>query len=86
MKINVKAKAGAREEKIDPPTQELWRAKKNSDSEGDNFITVSVKEPPVQGKANFAITAALAQYFGVSIYNVRLISGQTSKQKIFEIC
>jgi uncharacterized protein len=71
MKINVKAKAGAREQKVE----------KVDDA---NFV-VWVKEPPVDGKANFAITRALAEYFGVSSYNVRLISGSSSKQKVFEI-
>jgi len=71
MRINVKAKPGAREEKVDKVD--------------DNNFVVSVKEPPVQGKANFAITKALAEYFGVSSYNVRLISGFSSKQKVFEI-
>jgi uncharacterized protein len=71
MKINVKAKAGAREEKVEKIDE-------------SNFV-VSVKEPPVQGKANFAITKALAEYFGTSSYNVRLISGFSSKQKVFEI-
>jgi uncharacterized protein len=85
MKINVKAKPRAKEEKVDPPTQELWRARKDSDPGGDNFITVWVKEPPVDGKANFAITKALAEYFKISSYNVRLISGHSSKQKVFEI-
>jgi uncharacterized protein len=71
MKINVKAKPGAREEKVEKIDE-------------NNFV-VSVKEPPVQGKANFAITRALATYFGISGFNVKLISGFSSKQKVFEI-
>lgn len=85
MQINVKAKPGAREERVDPPTQELWWAKKNSDPKGDNFITVWVKEPPVQGKANFAIEKVLAKYFKVPNYQIKLISGFSSRNKIFEI-
>ncbi|MES2213286.1 MAG: DUF167 domain-containing protein [Patescibacteria group bacterium] len=46
---------------------------------------VSVKEAPVQGKANDAIVRALATYFKVAPSCVTLISGQTSKQKVFEI-
>jgi hypothetical protein len=72
MKINVKAKTRAKEEKVEKIDE-------------NNFV-VSVKEPPIDGKANFAITQALAKYFGISSYNVRLILGQSSKQKVFEIC
>ena len=49
-----------------------------------NFI-VSVKEPPIQGRANRAIINALATYFNTPISNVRLVSGFTSRQKMFEI-
>lgn len=71
MKINVKAKPSAREEEV-VKTDET------------NFM-VSVKEPPVQGRANAAIARALAEYFGVSNSQVRLVSGFSSRQKIFEI-
>lgn len=46
---------------------------------------VSVKEAPVSGKANEAIIRALAKYFDVAKSNIHLISGQSSKQKLFEI-
>ncbi len=46
---------------------------------------VSIKEPPVDGKANEAIVRVLAEYFKVSKSSVRLVSGSTSKQKVFEI-
>jgi uncharacterized protein len=71
MKINVKARPGAREEKIEKV--------------GENIFEVSVKEPPVQGRANAAIIVVLAEYFGISKSQVRLVSGFSSKQKIFEI-
>jgi len=45
----------------------------------------SVKEPPRQGRANAAIARALAEYFGVPLSSVRIISGFSSKQKIFEV-
>lgn len=72
MKINVKAKPEAREEKVEKVDE-------------TNFV-VSVKEPPVQGRANSAIVRALADYFKVSNSQVRLISGFSSRQKVFEIC
>ena len=71
MKINVKAKPRARADKVEK-------------IDGQNFV-VSVTEPPVQGRANLAIVKALADYFQVSQSQVRLISGFTSRQKVFEI-
>ena len=71
MKIFVKAKPAAREEKVEKVDE-------------NNFI-VSVKEPPVQGRANFAISQALANYFKIPNYQVKLLSGFSSKQKVFEI-
>ncbi|HXK32328.1 MAG TPA: DUF167 domain-containing protein [Candidatus Paceibacterota bacterium] len=71
MKIFVKAKPSSREEKIEK-VDEI------------NFI-VSVKEPPKQGKANKAIIKALAEYFKIAPSCVSLISGFSSKQKVFEI-
>lgn len=71
MKIFVKAKPNAKEEKVEKISE--------------THFVVSVKEPPIQGKANEAIVKALAGYFGVSSFRVRLIAGFSSKQKIFEI-
>jgi hypothetical protein len=71
MMISVKAKPGAREEKVEKIDE--------------TSFTVSVKEPPVQGRANAAIAKALAEYFKVSKSQVRLVTGFSSKQKIFEI-
>lgn len=71
MKIFVKAKPGAKEEKVERLDE--------------NNFTVSVKEPPVQGRANAAIAKALATYFGVASYQVKLVSGFASRQKVFEI-
>ena len=50
----------------------------------DMHFIVSVKEPPVQGKANGAIAKALAEHFGVSASSIRLVSGFSSKEKTFE--
>lgn len=85
MKIFVKAKPGAKEEKIEPPVPKLWQAKENNTSNDKEWFIISVKEPPTQGKANKAIAKVLAEYFKVSNSQVRLVSGFSSKQKIFEI-
>lgn len=71
MKITVKAKPGAREERVEKV--------------GEEEFEVSVKEPPVKGAANRAITKALAEYFKISQYQVTLVSGFASRQKVFEI-
>ena len=71
MKITVKAKPLAYEEKVKKV--------------GQNSFEVWVKEPPVKGLANMAIGNALSEYFNVSHNKVRLVSGFSSKNKIFEI-
>lgn len=79
MKIFVKAKTGQKEDKVVPPPLKLIQ-----DEEEERY-TVSVKERPVEGRANEAITKLLAEHFKVSRSSVRLVSGATSKQKVFEI-
>ena len=71
MKIFVKVKPKAREEKV----------MKLSDT---NF-KVWVKEPSEKGKANRAVLRVLADYFNINQSNVKIISGSTSKLKIIEI-
>jgi len=71
MKILVKAKPLSKEEFIEKIDE-------------SNFV-VSVKEPPVKGLANQAIIRALANYFKVSTSNIKLVSGFSSRHKIFEI-
>lgn len=71
MKIYIKAKSNAKETKVEKMS--------------DNQFRVWVKEPPKNGKANEAISRALADYFGVSKSLVRIISGRFSRQKIVEI-
>ncbi len=86
MKIIVKAKPKAKEEKVErvTPHQISLNLKFGEGAEMDVY-KVSVKEPPVDGRANEAITKALAKHFGVSLSQVRLVSGARGKKKIFEI-
>ncbi|KKT81233.1 MAG: hypothetical protein A3B99_05055 [Candidatus Yanofskybacteria bacterium RIFCSPHIGHO2_02_FULL_44_12b] len=72
MRIIVKAKPNAKEEKVE------------ANPDGSGFV-VSVKEPPVRGMANEAIIRALAGHFKVSRFQVRIISGYTSRQKVIEV-
>lgn len=71
MKINVKAKPNSKEEKVEQIDE-------------NNFV-VSVKEPPIQGKANLAIRNALALHFKVGTSCVKIILGATSRNKVIEI-
>lgn len=83
MRIFVKAKPKARAQKVELVSQETLGF---DDAKGEPAVyKVSVTESPVGGKANEAIIKALAVYFGITPNRVQLISGQSSRQKIFEI-
>ena len=71
MKIFIKAKPGAHAAAVTKVS-------------GNVFI-ISVTEPPEEGRANQAITKALAEYFNIAPSLIRLKQGETSKTKIFEI-
>ena len=71
MRIFVKAKPSSKEEKIEKLDE--------------SHYVVSVKEPPIKGKANEAIRNALAVYFKTSSSRVKIISGYSSRNKIIEI-
>jgi uncharacterized protein len=71
MKLKIKARPSSYEEKVEQIAEGQY--------------SVSVKEPPVRGLANQAIINALAEYFGVSKSQIKIISGWTSKQKLIEI-
>lgn len=51
----------------------------------DGCLKISVTTPPVDGKANEAVAAFLAQALGVAKRDVQLHSGQTSRRKVFHI-
>ncbi|HXF44415.1 MAG TPA: DUF167 domain-containing protein [Candidatus Paceibacterota bacterium] len=71
MKIFVRAKPGAKTEKVEKVSE-------------DTFI-VSVKEPARKGRANEAIVRALAEHFGISKSRVSIVSGHKSKRKMVEV-
>lgn len=71
MKIIVKAKPGAKEDKIEKV---------------DEFnYTVYVKASPIDGKANAAIIKLLASHFDISQSLVEIISGHMARTKVIEI-
>lgn len=71
MKIFVHARPASREAKIEKV-------------DTTHFV-VSVKEPPVRGRANNAIIQALAAYFSLPASCIRIIRGQFSREKVIEI-
>ncbi len=47
-------------------------------------LIVAVREPARENKANFAVLAAVAEHFAVSLSQVRMVAGRTSTNKIIE--
>lgn len=71
MRIDIKVKAGKNENKV---------IKKDfCDYE------VWVKSPPTKGLANKELIKVLADYFNVKPYNLRIVAGLTSSNKIVEL-
>ena len=71
MKIFVKAKPNSKKEFVEKINE--------------TNLLVAVKESPVKGRANVAIQKALAEYFKVSLSQIILVSGFSSKNKTFKI-
>ncbi len=71
MKIIIKAKPGAKEDRIEKVDEA-------------NYV-VYVQAPPIDGKANAAIIKLLATHFDVSQSLVEIISGHMARVKVIEI-
>ncbi|MCX5668391.1 MAG: DUF167 domain-containing protein [Candidatus Omnitrophica bacterium] len=71
MRITVLVKAGRKEGKVERLS--------------DNNFSVWVKEKPREGKANYAVRESIAEYFKLPKSRVKLVSGETSKTKLFDI-
>jgi len=71
MRITVKVKTGAREEKVERL--------------GDKAFSVWVKELPKEGRANRATVELLSRYFDRPKSSVSIIRGHTSRNKVIEI-
>ena len=71
MKKQVKVKPNSKQQKIEESP--------------DGSLTVHLKSPPVEGKANQELIQLLAQKFDVSKSQVTIKSGLSSKFKLVEI-
>ncbi|MBI4359275.1 MAG: DUF167 domain-containing protein [Candidatus Nealsonbacteria bacterium] len=71
MRIFVKVKAKAREDRIE--------------KKDDSHFDVWVKEPPVAGRANRAVLRRVGECFRVPPARMKIVSGLASRQKIIEL-
>lgn len=53
--------------------------------EDDGSLTVNLKSPPVDGKANEELIKLLAEKFAVPKSHITIKSGLSSRQKLIEI-
>jgi uncharacterized protein (TIGR00251 family) len=70
LRIRVRVHAGARVEKTE---------------EREDEVHVWVKAPPVDGRANESVVTVLAALYSVRKSAVRLVSGHTSRSKVFDV-
>jgi uncharacterized protein (TIGR00251 family) len=71
MQQRVKVKPNSKQQKI---TEEV-----------DGSLTIHLKSPPVDGKANAELIKLLAEKFDVPKSSIHIKSGISSRQKIIEI-
>jgi uncharacterized protein (TIGR00251 family) len=55
------------------------------DVSADGELTIHVREPAIEGKANDAVVKLLAAHLGVPRQRLELVSGATSRVKRFRI-
>jgi uncharacterized protein (TIGR00251 family) len=51
-------------------------------ADADAQLKIAVQAPPPEGKANSALIAFLAEFFGVSKSKVEIVSGELSRSKV----
>ncbi|MDO8570943.1 MAG: DUF167 domain-containing protein [Candidatus Daviesbacteria bacterium] len=78
MKIFVKVKLKAREEKVKIANPKLFE-------NNENHFEVFVKEPPLEGRANTRVIELISEYFKVAPSKVKIIQGFKSREKVLEI-
>jgi uncharacterized protein (TIGR00251 family) len=71
MLVQIKVKPNSKKPRIEEPT--------------GGVMTVYLKSPPAEGKANEELIARLAERYGVPRSRVRIKSGHSSRTKLVEI-
>ena len=71
MRVKVKVKPGSKREEVKVISPDR--------------LEVKVSAPPEKGKANGRLIALIAKHFGVRKSAVRIIRGETSREKLIEI-
>ena len=71
MKIAVQAKTNQREDSV----EEI----------GEREFLVKTKELPINSRANLAIIELLARHFNIPKTDIQIVTGLSSKRKIFQI-
>jgi hypothetical protein len=61
------------------------RAKKEKIEELDGTLRVYIKAPAIEGRANKRLIEIISDYFKVKKYNITIIKGETSREKVLEI-
>lgn len=75
MKLKIKVIPGAKKEVII----------EEKDESGNLLLKIKTQKPPQDGKANESIISMLADHFKVKKNAIRIISGETSRNKVIEI-
>ncbi len=78
MNIFVRAKPGVKKAYV-KETTDLF------EMNGERHFVVAVNERAVEGRANRAIEDAIAEHFNVPRSRVRIVSGQTAKEKVVKV-
>ncbi|MDD5356229.1 MAG: DUF167 domain-containing protein [Candidatus Omnitrophica bacterium] len=63
----------------------IAKAKRNFVKEVKGGLKVYVTSPPEKGKANVAVVEQLSKHFGIKDYQINIVSGQHSRNKVIEI-
>ncbi len=63
----------------------IARSKKIKIEEFDGGLKVYLIDPAIEGRANKALIDVLAEYYKLKKYNIRIIRGERSRDKVVEI-
>ena len=53
--------------------------------ENQNSFIAAVSESPIENRATLAVMELLANHFGVPVSRIHLVSGRTTRKKVFEL-